>query len=268
MTSVRSGTHVLAVDIMLVNETGTRSGSVSSRHRIDIAGPSILSMRTDKTSYLSDEELKLSLHVLEPMGAALAVLIDDEEVVYTGDFGEYCTLSIGLSGLKERMHQLKVVLRTGTGDEVSGAFTNFNVLSPYLSVNSAPSMVNVSASSYVIDEGSEVAFHAAFMDIDGDEMDISWDFGDGTSASGSDVEHRYDRKGTYTVTVTAYDTNSHATSESITMVVRGEENEPVHWWVYLLIVLVVLLLILMVAALSVVLARANIGGVKGPEKEE
>ncbi|MCU0798778.1 MAG: PKD domain-containing protein [Candidatus Thermoplasmatota archaeon] len=268
MTSVRTGTHVLAVDIMLINETGSRSGSVSSRHRIDIAGPSILSMRTDKTSYLSDEELKLSLHVLEPMGAELAVLIDDEEVAYTGDLGEYCTISVGLLGLKERMHQLKVVLRTGTGDEVSGAFTNFNMISPYLSVNAAPSMVNVSASSYVIDKGSEVAFHATFMDIDGDEVNVSWDFGDGKSASGSDVKHRYDRKGTYTVTVTAYDTKSHSTSESITMVVRGEEKEPVHWWVYLLIAFVILILILIIAALVVLTVRSRVQGAKGPEKEE
>jgi sugar lactone lactonase YvrE len=252
MTSDRSGTHVLSGELLLINETGIRSGSVSSRHRIDISGPSILSMRTDRTTYLSDEDLVLTVYVSEPTGATLSILIDGTEVPYTGQFKEHCEVTVDLSGLKERMHQLKAVLKTGSGDEVSGATSNFNVISPYLSLNAAPSVVNVSASSYRIDKGTEVDFHAAFEDIDGDDVTVTWDFGDGSTGSGSDVSHSFKKAGTYTVTVTASD-GSHATVEHLTIVVEGEGKGGSYLLAIIVIASIIFLLMLLGAILLVVM---------------
>jgi hypothetical protein len=52
------------------------------------------------------------------------------------------------------------------------------------------------------------------------------------------------------------------------MVVRGEGNDNVHWWVYLLIAFVVLLLLFVIAILVVLTVRSSVHGAKGPEKEE
>jgi PKD repeat protein len=43
---------------------------------------------------------------------------------------------------------------------------------------------------------------------------VSWDFGDGSSATGEDVSHTYSAAGTYTVTVTASDTAGNASTST------------------------------------------------------
>ncbi len=62
------------------------------------------------------------------------------------------------------------------------------------------------------DEGSSLTFSVDDVDVAGDTVTISWDFGDGTTGSGSPTTHTYADDGTYTVTVTATDDGGASTS--------------------------------------------------------
>ncbi len=62
------------------------------------------------------------------------------------------------------------------------------------------------------DEGSSLTFSVDDTDVAGDTVTISWDFGDGTTGTGSTTTHTYADDGTYTITVTATDDAGDATS--------------------------------------------------------
>ncbi|MET8585189.1 PQQ-dependent sugar dehydrogenase [Streptomyces collinus] len=66
----------------------------------------------------------------------------------------------------------------------------------------------------------KVAFSSAgSTDQDGDALTYSWDFGDGTTATGAAPTHRYKKNGTYTATVTAKDTTGRTGSAGVQVVV-------------------------------------------------
>ena len=60
--------------------------------------------------------------------------------------------------------------------------------------------------------------HEFVFSVNNDEGAISWDFGDGTAASGSDVIHGFDLPGIYTVTATSITPDKVETSEIIVTV--------------------------------------------------
>lgn len=65
-------------------------------------------------------------------------------------------------------------------------------------------------------------------DADGDVASHSWDFGDGTVASGATAQHTYTEAGTYTVTLTVTDDkgDTATSTESITVVAPDVVEEP------------------------------------------
>ncbi|MFJ2729459.1 PQQ-dependent sugar dehydrogenase [Streptomyces collinus] len=66
----------------------------------------------------------------------------------------------------------------------------------------------------------KVAFSSAgSTDQDGDALTYSWDFGDGTTSTGTAPTHKYKKNGTYTATVTAKDTTGRTGSASVQVVV-------------------------------------------------
>ncbi len=67
-------------------------------------------------------------------------------------------------------------------------------------------------------EGEEITFTVPASDPDGDDLKISWDFGDGSSGSGDSVVHAFAAAGTYTVTVTVSD-GSTSVSDSLSQMV-------------------------------------------------
>ena len=64
---------------------------------------------------------------------------------------------------------------------------------------------------------------SAAFSVDGSNATYSWDFGDGSTATGTDVSHVFPIAGTYTVTFTATDDNPQgcAGTETITVFVLG-----------------------------------------------
>lgn len=68
------------------------------------------------------------------------------------------------------------------------------------------------------------------FDPDGDSLSFSWDFGDGTSAEGQSVEHRYDAEGEYLLTLTVTDSRGLSTSVKVPIQVGISYPLDVLWW--------------------------------------
>ncbi|TMB49197.1 MAG: PKD domain-containing protein, partial [Deltaproteobacteria bacterium] len=69
--------------------------------------------------------------------------------------------------------------------------------------------------------GSAVTFSASGSDPDGTVGSFSWDFGDGTSATGATVSHSYAAPGSYTATLTVMDDRGARATDSALVTVTG-----------------------------------------------
>jgi PKD repeat protein len=65
---------------------------------------------------------------------------------------------------------------------------------------------------------------AAVTDPDGDNVTVSWDFGDGVKSTAYQLNHTFTTPGTYTVTCNAFDGNETSGHVSKTIIVRVEPN--------------------------------------------
>ncbi|MGP3990550.1 PQQ-dependent sugar dehydrogenase [Streptomyces sp. 3N207] len=61
----------------------------------------------------------------------------------------------------------------------------------------------------------KIAFTSKATDEDGDELKLSWDFGDGATSTEANPTHTYEANGTYTATVTAEDSSGRTGSASV-----------------------------------------------------
>lgn len=62
-------------------------------------------------------------------------------------------------------------------------------------------------------------------DPDQDPLSYIWDFGDQSSGTGQTVTHRFEQQGTYTVTLTVNDGNSHSDSSQVQIHVQDQVND-------------------------------------------
>jgi len=82
------------------------------------------------------------------------------------------------------------------------------------------------ASSTTADTGETVSFDASgSIDVDGTVDQYYWNFGDGLSDTGTQVDHSYDASGTYTVELTAADSMQDTATVTKTITVQASNNQ-------------------------------------------
>ena len=117
----------------------------------------------------------------------------------------------------------KVTVTDGDGNSASDEVT-VTVGEPD---SSPPEIIEAGADDTEGPAPHDVLFHAVAEDPDGGDLTYLWDFGDGGSAFGDEVEHTYLEPGSYTATVTVTDeTGEEATSEIEITVTDPPGNRP------------------------------------------
>jgi len=124
---------------------------------------------------------------------------DADALTYTWDFGDGTTQK-GTSQINHRYAKggtytarVSVDDRKGTSCSESSEAVTVKVNTPPLA-NSGPNLVCC--------VGAQATFDgSASSDADGDTLNYSWDFGDGSTAQGAQVTHTYVKGGTYKVTL-------------------------------------------------------------------
>jgi PKD repeat protein len=92
-----------------------------------------------------------------------------------------------------------------------------------VTVTNAPPIAAATANPNPVPEGTAVAFNAGGSTDPGstDTLSYNWDFGDGTTANGINVNHVYADEGDYTVTLLVDDGDGGTDSESLTVTVNN-----------------------------------------------
>jgi PKD repeat protein len=102
-------------------------------------------------------------------------------------------------------------------DTISRTPTTLPPKSNHLSVAS----VTVAPAATAIAGATVVTFTATASDADGDNVTLSWQFGDGQVATGLTVQHTFVGAGTYAVVLAASDSHGGPTSVTTNVVVKG-----------------------------------------------
>ena len=85
-----------------------------------------------------------------------------------------------------------------------------------------PPVAMFTESAHRVDTGEVIYFDASYSyDLDGTIVSYSWDFGDGTTATGVEMEHAYEDNGIYTVTLTVTDDNGATDTDEDTKTVTN-----------------------------------------------
>jgi PKD repeat protein len=87
-------------------------------------------------------------------------------------------------------------------------------------INRKPTNLSAALNNSTAREGANLSFSASASDPDGDALTYTWDFGDGTEASGENPIHAYADNGTYAVKVTVNDgyTGTATTTFQVTVI--------------------------------------------------
>jgi len=92
---------------------------------------------------------------------------------------------------------------------------------PTTPTNHSPIITATVNSSFGISQQTTFTFTASTSDPDGDAVSVSWNFGDGTAASGNTVSHVYTSGGSFNVVATASDSKGASTPSGNITVVAG-----------------------------------------------
>ncbi|MDP2921916.1 MAG: PKD domain-containing protein [Candidatus Omnitrophota bacterium] len=127
---------------------------------------------------------------------------DGDRLSYAWDFGDGEKAegkTVSHKYTKGGVYQVKLIVDDGAKTDCSSASDKLLV-----NVNTAPSAIIASKDTASV--GQTVNFDSANSnDLDGDKLGYTWDFGDGTSASGSAAKHSYSKGGLYKVTLVVDD---------------------------------------------------------------
>jgi cytochrome c len=124
-------------------------------------------------------------------------------------------------------HELFFVFRNNPGD---GGLFNLNYLKfrgKGVSLNARPEITAVSAEPPSGELPYTVTLSAEATDPEGEALDYEWDFGDGSTGSGAQVQHTYELSGVYTPTVTVTDASGGKASDFVRVEAVPEPSPPI-----------------------------------------
>lgn len=114
----------------------------------------------------------------------------------------------------------QVTVSDGSGGGGNLGTVTFNITITPQNDPPVASITTPNASSVDVDESDTVNFIASSTDPDGGAPTYTWDFGDGTGDTGTNVSHQF-APGSYVVTVTVSDGNGGVDVASVTVNVSG-----------------------------------------------
>ncbi len=151
---------------------------------------------------------------------------DDDELTYTWDFDDGSAPGSGES-VAHRYVQGGTYTATVTASDGRGGTdtAEIAVVVGNPAGNQAPTVTaNADPKSGTAPLTVEFSSHA--VDADGDDLLVTWAFGDGGQAAGETATHTYTAAGTYTATVTATDRNGAAGTATVQIVVSAVQASP------------------------------------------
>ena len=153
---------------------------------------------------------------------------DGTVVGYAWDFGDGTT-GAGVSATKSYAAAGTYTVTLTVTDNLGATASTTHIVT--INPVNQPPVANFSATPSPAPVGTPVSFSAAgSYDPDGSITAYAWDFGDGTTASGSSVSKTYAAAGTYTVSLTVTDNGGLTGSSSTTVTVTpGGGGTTVVW---------------------------------------
>jgi peptide/nickel transport system substrate-binding protein len=201
LNAMYTGTWTSTMDLssryMLLPEISNTWLSIDL-YPLDNSPPEFVSVPTDLEGYAG---LPLSI---------TAVAVDDADLEYRYFWGDgsssdwSSSLFATHTYVNSGEYTIDVAVREATA---SMGFLDYFMTSTQVDVlifnasNLPPTNLAITYSPAYPDVGSVVTFQGSAFDPDGDPMEYSWDFGDGTLADGQVVEHQYAASGVYDVTL-------------------------------------------------------------------
>jgi PKD repeat protein len=157
-------------------------------------------------------DLKICAEEKVDFDASKSIDSDGDSLNYAWDFGDGekgVGKTVSHKYTKGGVYQAKLTVDDGTKTDCSSASDKI-----LINVNSSPKAVIASKDTSSV--GQIVNFDSSSStDLDGDKLGYTWDFGDGTSASGNLVKHNYLKGGLYKVTMVVDDDKRTDCSSSI-----------------------------------------------------
>jgi len=150
---------------------------------------------------------------------------DGNVLLYTWDFGDG-TVTKGSAKMNHVYKEGGVYVVTVTVDDQQGSPCSFTSASTKVRVNRPP--VANAGPNTVCCMGTDSKFDGSgSTDPDADELTYTWDFGDGATAKGQKVTHRYTKPGQYKVTLTVKDNSGTSCNSSFASFTATVSDKPV-----------------------------------------
>ncbi len=144
--------------------------------------------------------------------------LDGTIVSYSWDFGDGTTatgVSVQHSYPEDGIYTVTLTVTDDDGATDSAQDTK--------TVVNRPPVASFTESAHRVDTSEVIYFDASdSYDVDGTIVSYAWDFGDGTTATGVEVEHAYEDDGIYTVTLTVTDDDGATDSATATKTVLNQ----------------------------------------------
>ncbi len=191
----KSGEYL--VTLKVTNDTGVECSTSTTTQKVKVNLP-------PQASFTSVDMVCVNKDIV--FDAATTSDDTPSKLTYSWDFGDGTTgkgMKVTKSYAKSGVYDVKLMV-----DDNAGTVCSTDSVSKAVVIN-APPMADAGKDQQLClgpNEEMKVTFNgSASKDPDGDPLDYVWDFGDGTTGSGSKVTHVYSKAGDYTAKLSVND---------------------------------------------------------------